>query len=497
MLYGLKKLNRFDKQEYGFLAPYNSSIPQLYGLPKIHKPAIPMRIIVDFRYSAFYNLAKYEAGILQVVASGHTTTLRNSYQIAEELKTLVIPPGYHMVSFDVVSLFTNVPIQDTLLYIEDCMKNNQNWKSKTKLSLQEFMRLLNLTMKNNYFIWKKNVYRQKTGTPMGSPVSPVFAELFLQKLENSLVKGNSNIHFWRRLVDDVFAVIPYDKTTSILDELNSFHPAIQFTIEEESNHTLPFLDVLATRDDNGNIHRNVYRKKTHSGRYLNFDSYHPMCHKLSVIDSLSFRAFIICDTEFLQSELDEIRRQLVRNGYPHRLITERFQRMELRASQWTIHRNLINEEDRKIRIILPYMGPITTRITCYLRVKLDCNFGFHPGQKLNSLLNNAKEKRTRQSYGIYKLTCSCKSTYVGETKRSIEQRDYEHHHQLTSAVNDHLNEFPSHHVVSASLIERENRTFHRKFKEHLWIIKCGDMNRNNGQHINSIWTATLIPLLEH
>jgi len=221
-----------------------------------------------------------------------------------------------------------------------------------------------------------------------------------------------------------------------------------------------------------------------------------MCHKLSVVDTLSFRAFIICDEEFLQNELQEIRQQLIRNGYPNHLITDRMERMETRAIQWTIDRNLSNESNDKLRIILSYMGPITTRITHFLKVNLDCEFGFIPGRKLNSFINNAKEKSPRPSYGIYKITCSCKAVYVGETKRSIEQRDYEHHHQLDSAVNEHLHEFPTHNVDSASLIEQENRTFHRKFKEHLWILKYGDLNRNNGKHVNPIWSATLIPPLE-
>ncbi|CAL8068821.1 unnamed protein product [Orchesella dallaii] len=96
------------------------------------------------------------------------------------------------------------------------------------------------------------------------------------------------------------------------------------------------------------------------------------------------------------------------------------------------------------------------------------------------------------------IKCSCTAIYIGETSRSIEQRDYEHHHQLTSAVNDHLNEFPSHQVDSASLLERESREFHRKFKEHLWILKYDkeNINNNNGKAVNSIWSATLIPLLE-
>jgi len=172
------------------------------------------------------------------------------------------------------------------------------------------------------------------------------------------------------------------------------------------------------------------------------------------------------------------------------------ERMETRANLWSIDRNLTNESDNKVRIILPYMGPITTRITHFLKINLDCDFGFIPGRKLNSFLNNAKEKTPRPSYGLYKLTCSCNAVYIGETKRSNEQRDYEHQHQLDSAINEHLHEFPTHHVDSASLIEQENRTYHRKFKEHLWILKYGDLNRNNGKYVNPIWSATLIPLLE-
>jgi len=73
-----------------------------------------MRPIVDFRNSPTYNLVKYLAEVLKIVAKDHETTLKNSYQMADDLKALIIPTDHHMVSFDVVSLFTNVPISETL-----------------------------------------------------------------------------------------------------------------------------------------------------------------------------------------------------------------------------------------------------------------------------------------------------------------------------------------------------------------------------------------------
>ena len=95
---------------------------------------------------------------------------------------------------------------------------------------------------------------------MGSPVSPVVANLCMEVIEDSaLINSMVPPKVWKRYVDDSFVIIKRD---AIPHTLNSIDPKISFTIETESNGQIAFLDTLVSRK-NGKITIEVYRKPTH------------------------------------------------------------------------------------------------------------------------------------------------------------------------------------------------------------------------------------------
>jgi len=349
---------------------------------------------------------------------------------------------------------------------------------------------------HNYFTWRGKFYKQVEGTPMGSPLSPILANIFLLTLESKIVSKNNNIILWCRYVDDVFAIIRSRFQDTILTQLNNFHPSISFTTEEEQNGKIPFLDILITTMDDGAFNFTVYRKSTHTNRYLNFDSFHAFSHKQSVIDSLVTRAYTICHGSDLQQELLFITKFLQENGYPKRLIEKRIQYLRDKTP---------SNNDDDLRLILPFMGHATYRITRFLRTKLRIKFGFLTGQKLSSLLSNHKDILiNNEKPGIYEISCSsCPSKYIGETSRNLKTRlkehiaDIRHNRVTTSAVALHCAENPSHTIDSncAKLLEIEKNCFRRKFKEALYIQNTKDrMNLDTGMRFNIIWSPLLLPL---
>ena len=68
----------------------------------------------------------------------------------------------------------------------------------------------------------------------------------------------------------------------LLQHLNSIKPSIQFTVERETDRKLAFLDTCVRRTIEGKLETDVYRKPTHTDKYLSFNSHHPRCHKKSV-----------------------------------------------------------------------------------------------------------------------------------------------------------------------------------------------------------------------
>ncbi|XP_072048362.1 uncharacterized protein [Amphiura filiformis] len=120
---------------------------------------------------------------------------------------------------------------------------------------------------------------------MGSPVSAIVANLFMEWLEKEAVATaplDCIPKIWRRYVDDVLEIIQKDSTQKLTDHLHSVDPTgnITFTFEEEDQSKIPFLDTLIVRKEDGSMKLLVYRKKTHTDQYLKFQSQHPLHQKL-------------------------------------------------------------------------------------------------------------------------------------------------------------------------------------------------------------------------
>ena len=191
------------------------------------------------------------------------------------------------------------------------------------LSVDDIISLLSLCLKATYFSFRGVIYQQVYGTAMGSPVSVVVANLVMEhREEKALSTFSSPPVFWKRYVDDVCTAIDRTKILAFLEHLNNIHPSIQFTHEmENSNKCLPFLDVLLERNDDGSLSTSVYRKPSHTDRYLDFSSHHPLMHKASVVRSLFNRAKSLSSCAVrLNKENCHILNVLKANHYPKRFI---------------------------------------------------------------------------------------------------------------------------------------------------------------------------------
>ena len=154
-------------------------------------------------------------------------------------------------------------------------------------------------------------------TAMGSPVSAVIANMVMEDVEQR-ASATSPVKpfFWKRYVDDVISAVSGSEAEHLLSHLNSLEPSIQFTLEREKDRHLPFLDLNVSRGVQGNLEISVYRKPTHTDKYLAFDSNLPICHKKSVAKTLLRRAD--CLPSSLDSKAEEgkyVSNVLKANGY--------------------------------------------------------------------------------------------------------------------------------------------------------------------------------------
>jgi hypothetical protein len=226
-----------------------------------------------------------------------------------------------MVSFDVVSLFTNVPIEDSIQLL-------------SKHFEQSTLALFKHVLTSTYFSFDGQFYEQTDGVAMGSPLSPVIANFFMEDFENKAL--SLSLHkptHWFRYVDDTFIIWPHGqkRLTDFLNHLNSLHSKIQFTMEPEKDGHLPFLDADVYRRPDYSLGHKVYRKPTHTNRYLQQDSHHHPANKFSTLTSLFHRAHAICDQDSLPQELEFLTTVFMNNGYNHTQI----QRARKKAAQAT------------------------------------------------------------------------------------------------------------------------------------------------------------------
>ena len=160
-----------------------------------------------------------------------------------EVNELAINNGDILVSYDVASLFTNVPLEETIHRLADKAFIN-SWFNETydlNLNKLDLVDLLRAATKNQLFIFNGQLYEQTDGVAMGSPLGPLLANAFMCNIEETLEREGKMPTYYRRFVDDTLTIMP-DKASAdnFLEILNQCHSSIKFTMETESNNMLPF-----------------------------------------------------------------------------------------------------------------------------------------------------------------------------------------------------------------------------------------------------------------
>ena len=156
-----------------------------------------------------------------------------------------------------------------------------------------FKKLILDSCTKTVFSLNGQLYKQIDGVSMGSPLSPTLANIIMTEFENLVSRPlitSGHIKFYKRYVDDTLILAKPSDMENILTTFNSFHPNIQFTIDQLSDNNIHFLDIQ--------IHpcgTTVYRKSTHTGQYQHITSFSPWSRKVAWIRALVNRAYKICN----------------------------------------------------------------------------------------------------------------------------------------------------------------------------------------------------------
>ena len=308
-----KNKNFIGDRKYKELLVTDGFLPRAYGLPKIHKTGIPFRLIVSSIGSPLYKLANFFHYILIESVPKSESFIKNSFELVNKLGNIEWKQNYELLSLDVISLFTNIPID---LAINSISNRWEYISQNTTFTEDEFLIGIRFILNSTYFSFNNKFYKQTFGSPMGSPLSPIIADLTLQDLEIKILSSLLfRPLFYYRYVDDILCAVPEESIEMLINTFNSYHNRLQFTIEKSEQNKINFLDTEITIINN-NLIMDWYHKPTFSGRFLNFHSQHPLSHKIGVIYGLVDRYFFISHPQFHTKNLIDIINILLKNSYP-------------------------------------------------------------------------------------------------------------------------------------------------------------------------------------
>ena len=509
-LKNMRDMDIISDKDFAKIVPIGSSPGILYGLCKVHKSVPtgdtcpPFRPILSAIGTVSYNLAKFLVPILEPLTTNRYVC-KDSFSFAADVRDQ--NPDLFMASFDVDSLFTNIPLDET---IEICVKKLYGRKRKFKgFNKSEFRSLLQFAVKDNLIMFNGKYYIQIDGVAMGSPLGPTLANIFLCYWEEIWLE-KCPIQFrplyYRRYVDDTFLMFSsQDHVKKFLMYMNSRHVNIHFTFETEVQDRLAFLDVLVSREASRLV-TSLYRKPTFSGLYTNYNSFISDKYKTGLIYCLLFRIFTLTvDWTKFHEEVKFLSDTFCKNQYPQHFFD--------RCINIFLNRKLNPDtsekiEKQKLIVSLPFMGKysidlkkkLSALASTYLKSQFKITVVWSSPRTLRSYFSfKDRLPMHLRSKILYRFTCDgCNSIYIGKSKRHFLIRAFEHlglsyrtgknltynpKYANNTTVLDHINQSNSCNgtVDSFEIIGGAKNDFFLKIKESLLIkkIKPTLLNKNS------------------
>lgn len=385
--------------------PNTLNIAKFYGTMKHHKLNCPLRPIIATIGSPGYTLGKAFNTILTEIFPLSLRHINCINKFKKEIDTLEIGANDRLVSFDVISMYTNIPPDVVIQIISRKIKT---FKTNYDLNAGLVLRILAFLLKEiNFFETKDGkIYKMESGLPMGGPVSAIASRLIIDDIFNSTFDLIGEPIYHRVYVDDSIFIINKDRIDAMLLTLNQHTKSMQFTIENESNNQLNFLNMTLIRDTNKVI-TNRFKKPFSSNRTLNFYS----AHKRSTIVNTAaqhIKTIIeLSDGRFFHQNKQKVIDTLRNNNFPETLI------ICLMNQYYTLMRPLHNQKQATNHTYISYPHTINNA-----KLKTIIREFAHPGIILSESVKNTKFNFTKKlkkptqyeerGNVIVAATCNCR-----------------------------------------------------------------------------------------
>jgi hypothetical protein len=446
----MKEDGRIDEHLFSKIRPMGSQPPRLYGLAKVHKNDVPVRPVLSMPGSAYHRVGEQVAEWLAKVPECGINS--STKEICDRVRNVKLEEDEELVSFDVKSLYTFVPVLEAILICADLLFRDGS--TKPPVDKDTFVELAKIAACNVVMSTHDGYYRQIEGLAMGSPPAPHLANGWMSTFDKT-IEGDAKL--FTRYMDDILRDIKRSEIDQKLAEINNLHPNLLFTIERELDGMLPFLDMRLIHEG-GHIASTWYAKPTDTGLILNFHALAPKRYKRSVVSGFVHRIHRACSSWSLFHEsMQKARKILERNQYPpcfydpiinqtlSEIIAKSVQANEPAAEERNTQTTVADissplVETPKKAIFLQYRGKCTEDYARSLhKCKAPCTI-IMTLRKLKTTMPSLKppvEKHLRSGV-VYMIVCaSCQAAYVGQTCRHLLTRVKEHKKPST-AMGKHM-----------------------------------------------------------
>ena len=466
------------------LTPAHSRTPVFYGLPKDHKPSVPLRPVISAcggpTEKTSCLLERILNQLLRFVPTHIWDTKDFLNRLSHHSQSVDIPSGSIFFSIDVVNLYGNIPVHEAIAAVETKLDNHAESIDTFGLTKDDISELLKQCLGDNVFSFGDQYYRQKLGLAMGNPCAPALAILFLDQFETSMLATCPiKPEFLIRYLDDYAGIFSHGQEAldEFLSYMNSRHPHLKFTMEHTGGGSgVPYLDTLVTLETSGEnttIETELYIKPTNSGIILHSTSAHPTSTKHNIVRNMFHRAMDNSSSvEKERKSVDKIWNLLLKNGYNSGLLRRMLREVRL-ARTGNGRRRKAKEGSGSYDgfLTLPY---IDEQLLCKIkkvvkRSNLKIHVAWKNNQKLKSSLIRSAISKPKcpggrrchlcksgfkgdctQKNVVYQIECRLckqdlnKAQYVGESMRPVRLRFNEH---LCNAKNRTVNTPLGDHVL--------------------------------------------------
>lgn len=313
---------------------------------------------------------------------------------------------------------------------------------------------------------------------MGNSISGFLADMVMEDLEEtSLSKLPFNIPFYKRYVDDIIVAVPDNGSEIIMKQFNSYHKNLKFTVEEEINASINFLDMSLHRKNDGSIETTWYQKSISSGRYLHFEAHNPMTHKRNVAMALTDRAIALTNPNERPKSINKVKELLSGNGYPEKFVSN-----VIKSRVDRFYNNGKPKNIQKNRFITaPYIPGLSEKLKKSLN-EYDMTLSCKTTNRIGNIYTRTKYTlpKDQKSKVVYQVKCQdCNAVYIGITKQKIKDRMAKHRSDVhlkkitgTTGLTLHaIKESHTFNLANVTILEQIPNYWQRVIAEKMFIHK--------------------------